>query len=270
MPYFFSAICLTSHRNTSPADFVLDQTPAPHTAGWKHTLIGSEWYQVRCCAGSETQCTHFLSDSQVTGGISQCYHSIRVGVNNTSSSSGWLLLLLRYIGGWGDLINYLVVFPSTSLTSSILNLFVVLYWLECFFVCFASCSKTMSWYFGQLYPTSYQPLLRSFSLCWTKRLPEETNSREEVTFKCAKKMEWFSLLYFKIGRWYQLVLLGIISFAVSWQLHNSLTAWSEVVAEDRKSSKHRLIGQSVHTCRRSTLKAETKVTTYKPQTWVHY
>lgn len=205
MPYFFSAICLTSHRNTSPADFVLDQTPAPHTAGWKHTLIGSEWYQVRCCAGSETQCTHFWSDSQVTGGISQCYHSIRVGVNNSSSSSGWLLLLLRYIGGWGDLINYLVVFPSTSLTSSILNLFVVLYWLECFFVCFASflliryvhalasCSKTMSWYFGQLYPTSYQPLLRSFSLCWTKRLPEETNSREEITFKCAKK--WNDFLY---------------------------------------------------------------------------
>lgn len=89
-----------------------------------------------------------------------------------------------------------------------LNVLYLLYFTgwNVFFVCFAlflliryvhalaSCSKTMSWYFGQLYPTSYQPLLRSFSLCWTKRLPEETNSREEIAFKCAKKMERFSLL----------------------------------------------------------------------------
>lgn len=129
---------------------------------------------------------------------------------HSSSSSGWLLLLLRYIGGWGDLINYLVVFPSTFFTCSIPNLFVVLYWLECFFVCFASflliryvhalasCSKTMWWYFGQLEPTSYQPLLCSFSLCWTKRLPEETNSREEMTFKCGeKKGNDFLYFYYK-------------------------------------------------------------------------
>lgn len=97
---FCQTICRTSRKYClSKSCWFFDffssgsDTCPTHSQVETHTLIGSEWHQVRCCAGSETQCTHFWSDSQVTGGGSQCYHSIRVGVN-TVSLEFWMASLI--------------------------------------------------------------------------------------------------------------------------------------------------------------------------------